>query len=876
MPRELVVLPDLFVDGWSGTDTPKVFPRTTWEAACEPQATDAMVAPYLVPGDAHQPRLNKAALSKLRDLGQEPELHWVFLDFDRPGHTPWPSLGEASLALALALAAVHPTLPGAGGYTSRAGLRLVWHLDPPLPCSLAQSFLAPLLAEVADLLPDLEADEVSTRWTTLYRTPRARRDGEVLEAYIHQPGDSLDPYTLAEGRGWKLASEADADEADYGDAPAGPLDLTFDQWKAAWAHPYLKSAGPIPEEAGHRYPKLRSILADVARAGEVTDAHQLVSYVWDSVENTPGLTIAQAWKLACWVAHQEAKAALERAKEEEGGPPEDIPEPSLAAWAEVRRHFRGRDRRLFERLSDGVALHPQPTRLEEATLHALRVLAEKARVPTATELYAFVRRSNAAGAPNSPTEPELWERCLRAVEAASIGDDNEAARVIFCEDTPLTIKQVGKGGALFQLDTTSVPPRYVRSDATALYLHFDRYTRPNLPFEAEYPTNMPLPQLLRLYGRTVEKVVYTSGQEGTVYDRAANYISQGVHRLASARAQYHSDIDTYLRLLGASDWDGFSKWLAGVTYSSQWCLPALYLVGPPSAGKSLLAAGIASLWASSPVDYDRLGDFNGSLLQSPLLHADEGITGNSRDEGADANRFRNYVANTQHELNAKHQQPAYLHAALRVLVTANDGHGIPFKKALGQDGINAITQRILYVEADPAVVQYLEGLGGRAGITHWIGSNAQPGAFAEHLLWMRDHVNLERRGRFLVEGKPTAWHRTFVADQGYKPAVLSVIASLLKHQQGNRGMDLAVRADPEGRVVWVHHSAVFEHWDGKADTRRPKASLVKETVEMLATGEAKQIRVGTRRPRCYPIPFTAFVDAAILEWGDFGFVEGEE
>lgn len=879
MSRQIVVLPSLQVKGWDGTDFDgvSVYPRSTWEDFASPQPSDAMAVTYLVPGDDVQPRLNAAALDTLASLGQTPEVHWVFLDFDRPGHEPWPDPAQAALALYSALDRV--TIPGGGGYTTRAGLRLVWALSTPLPATLANSFLEAFLAEVADALPDLEPDPVSARWTQLFRTPLAARDGvpaDPTRVFIQEPGQAVDPYDLAEARGWALTSEAGSAAARVSDRPSSPVDLSFEQWKAAWAHPGLKVGTPIPEEGGHRYPRLRSILASIAKAGDITDPLVLVSYVWDSVENTPGLTLDDAWRLASWVAAQQEQDQERRATVDTSQPPEAPEPPSLEEWAEIRRYFRGRDRRYYEKLADGIALNHQASRLHETTWHVIRVLAEKAQVPSAADIYAFVWPSVQAAAPDGPRPEEVWEKCHQAVKAATLGDDNEAARVIFCQDYPLTIKQVGKGGALFQLDTTAQPYCYRRTDSQSIYLHFDQYTRPNLPFEAEYATTMDMAQILRGYGRTVEKVVYTSGQEGTVYDRAADYISQGVHTLQAHTPRYHEEVDTYLRMLGASDPEAFLDWCAAVTYTASENLAALYIKGPPGAGKSLLAAGLASLWGTNAADYNQVqGDFNGALLDSPILHADEGVSPDPHNEAQAADKFRNYVANSQHAINAKYAQPAFLQAALRVLITCNDDHGLPFKKALGQDGIDAIVQRVLYLEADPATPDYLNSLGGRGGLRDWVKPNGQPGVFAEHLLWLKENRELKGGGRFLVEGKPTAWHRSFAADQGYKPAVLTVIATLTGHVNADRGQEVAVRPDPEEGVIWVHHSAVYEHWK-YTDVRRPKPALVKETVAMLAGPGRKQYRIGGKPKWLIPIPFSAFVDSAVLEWGDHGFTEPED
>ena len=871
MAREIVVLPHLRVRGWDGgeVDDLKMYQRVSWEAFCSEQKTDAMAVGYLVPGEDKQPRLNRAALDALRAHGQEPELHWAFFDLDRPNHEPWADPTQATVSLYTLL----PSLPpGAGGYTTRAGLRVVWPLDPPLPASLAQSFLRPM-TELIGENTELEVDPASVEWTRLFRTPRANRDGTTLPSVVQEPTTPLNPYEFSKEKGWTLSSDNQGSATfDDADLPDAPVDLSFDQWKAAWAHPYLKVGSPIPEEGGHHYPVLRRILSSIARAG-ITDPLVLLSYVWDSVQNTPGLELAETWRLCLWFAAQEEHKTKPETTDPDV-PPQQVTRPTREEWAAIRPYFRGRDRTLFERLADGVKLSNQNDRLAEITFHAIRVLAEKAGVNDANEIYRFVHASMEAAAPKGPLPTAVWKRALEAVDVAALGDDNEAARILFIQEHPLTIKQVGKGGGLFQLDTTVSPYRYRPTDSQSIYLHFDRLTQPNLPFEAEYPSAMPLQQILRTYGRTVDRVVYTSGQDGTIYSRAGNDISQGVHTVEARTAKFHEDIAGLLELLGGDNPDLLLDWLAALTYTSTEPTAALYIEGPPGCGKSLLAIACASVFGSAPTDYNKVqGGFNGALLANPLLLADEGITVDNYSEASAAEQFRSYVANTTHAINAKFAAPAELHGALRVVITANDEHGLPFKKALGKDGIEAITSRVLYLKADPQARAYLTKLGGRRGIRDWISSNSQPGRFAEHILWLRDNRQLESGRRFLVEGRPTAWHRTFAASQGYKPAVLAVTAGIAKALETTPLPNIYVRCDTQAKVLWVHHGSIYDLWAKYADVRRPKPAQVGETVRMLAGGPSKQIRFDKRK-WCYPIPFQAFVDAQVLEWGDLGFEEG--
>tara|TARA_Y100000356_G_C10999402_1_gene152570 strand:+ start:71 stop:439 length:369 start_codon:yes stop_codon:yes gene_type:complete len=120
----------------------------------------------------------------------------------------------------------------------------------------------------------------------------------------------------------------------------------------------------------------------------------------------------------------------------------------------------------------------------------------------------------------------------------------------------------------------------------------------------------------------------------------------------------------------------------------------------------------------------------------------------------------------------------------------------------------------------------------------------------------------------------TSWHRQFVADQGYKPAVLTVVSKLIAITQSNyASSNVWVKPEQEEGLVWINAQAVYEHWENFAGISRPKATTIANTVKMLATGECKQLRFGDVRKRCYPIKFSSFVDAMICEWGDYGYTK---
>lgn len=862
MSWPLVVVPRLRTPSWDGGDPADAvsFPLVSWEEFAAPLDTDALAAPYLVRGEDQVPRLGKAAPAALEPLGVRVVLAWAFVDLDRDPHEAWPDLTQGAVALLSLLS--NPDLPpGAGGYVTPRGLRLVWPLEPALPVALARSWLAAFLAalpEVEGLTVDLHGVE----WHRLYYTPRCTRDGVQLDPVVVRPTAALDPYAF----GFDLVPDEDGEAAGpTPDMPQAPEVLTYEQWRAAWVHPDLRAGKPVPADAeGHRYPVMRRWLADVAETGAITDPVVLMSMAWRTTENTPGLELPAVWKLAAWAASTVGvKAASERAQREEDGTEDERP-PAPAtvapdAWAAMRRKLQGAEARLLDVMRAGLPIASDEGRARAVLLRMANALVER-NVTDPHLLYGFVAVSaQAAGVPAD----EVWERCREA--AAAFVASDEAGKRVFLSQYPLTIKQVGSGGALFQLDTTVSPYVYRSTDQQLIYQHFDKWTAANLPFEAEYPSSLPLSNILRMYGASVDKVVYKSGQHGTEYDAVASVISQGVHQLSSAEPVYHDDINTWLCLLGESDPERMLDWCAALTFTPSDTVGALYLEGQPGCGKTFFATCCASLWSSAAVSFESVsGEFQGGLLDSPVLLVDEKLS-TAHGPGA-ADKFRSLVGNRQHTINPKFGQPAELFGCFRLVIAANDANGLPFREALGADGIDAITQRVVHLTCSREAKDYLEG----CDRTGWLGDLGGPGKVAQHLLWLRDNRPLTRAGRFLVAGVPTEWHRRFTADQGYKPAVMAVISHLVSvvRKGGTQAATLLVRSEPDKEVVWVWPDTVFRNWGlANIEVRRPKANIIYETLEMLSArweGQAPEWTGDPRQPgEWIPVPYAVFDDARI-------------
>jgi len=873
---------------WAGIGTAdglpmgEVFtPSTLYEA----QETDAMLVAYIGGDGGPTPRLAKGALSTLIDVGEEPLLTGLFFDIDNPAHAPWESLEQASQALSEALNLLDVAddegfPPEAwGGYTTRAGLRVYTILNTNIPVSKANHLLR-VAGEYLTRTWDgaFVVDEACYQWTRLFRMPRATRDGVLLDPVWLAP---LEPLSILPDILARLEVERGTPALDA-DMPGDYEELTLEEWVAAADyHAVLRRGMPLPEDhAGSTYGTLKTWLAHIANRGRITEPEKLISYVWRSVESTPGRDLHEAWRLCTWVCGEQL--AEEGEEHPENAPILTSATVTIDEWEAVRAAFKGHDAKLLQRLIDGRTLAASKTQHEDKALHAARLLAE-AGVHNPADIYRMMWAS--VSKQKAPLPPVMWAACCKAADnekdRARLHDDDAAMAEIYTATNPLTVHLVG-GGKLWQLNTLTEPPSYIPTDQVSLSLHYEKFTAPGLPFEAEYSDpRRRFPEILCQYGATVNKLAYVSGMQGCVYDpRDTGMMLEGVHHLVPCEALYHEDIDTWLRLIGGDSADLLLDWLAAVTYTPNEPLCALYIDGSPGDGKSLLARGIASLWGGRHTDYDQAAaGFNAKLLDCPLVFADEGITVGKWDDHRASEFFRNLVSGQSHAIRGLYREAVDLRGCVRVLICANDEDGIPFRKALGQDGLEAIVQRVMYIRSprcddggeplgEPG--RFIASKGGRAYVTRpgaaWVREDDRPGRIAEHLHWLRENRRIKRGGRFLVEGVRNAWHNQFVAEQGYKPTVLQVVDYMLrKLDAGAPGVAGFVLRDDDEEIVWVHHASVMDNWRTVSDVRIPKPNVVLKTLKQMASGDTKLKSVNGKQVRCWPIPFQAFRDSAVWE-----------
>jgi hypothetical protein len=869
MDYHIAVLPSLHAKGWGGVGgyegcglVEQYGVRRFFEA----QRTDAMAVGYLVPGSQVFPRLNKGAEGVLKQAGAEPLLHWAIFDIDNKDHTPHDNLQAATDSLERALDCLPEVLQDAAtGYTTRAGLRLMFKLDPPLPVTKANSFLR----QLGDTLP-LDVDPASYEWTRLFRLPRAKRDGRVLEAYWDtealEDGATLDPLSL----GFNLEEHLN-EPTQNEQRPECPEDLTWQDLAHASDMEWALRGEPVPpDDSGSSYGTARTALARIAHRGKYDDPHTLAAFLWESVLSTTSssLDLDELWKLAEWVAQKQAEANDQERRDQKA----QAPQPGTVSpeeWGVIRRALRGKFSKYCDRLRDGTVLTTNRDSREPTTYAVLRRLVIQTELPADTiyrVAYLSVQKQRA------PLLEEVWERVQAMVQDEREDMASEdATRTAFCTQFPLLVKAVDSG-RMFHLDTTQQPYCYRVTDNDLLQHDLSRFCQA-VPFDVSY-AGLRTADILDRYGSRADRTIMVSGRRDVTFSPSKATVAVGVHALdRTIEPTKHADVLEWLNLLGGTDPEGLLDWLSCVAYTTDTPLCSLYIQGGSGAGKSLLAKGVASLWASAPVDYNAAmsGEFNGEMSECPLLVADEGIRVARRDEEGASQKFRSVVASTAHYVNAKYHKPTVLYGAMRVMVFANNDQGIPFRESLGEHGIQAIVERVLHITTGKAAAEYLRAIPAGEISSLWAPADGTPGKISETLAWLKDNRKVDRQpgARFLVMGKETEWHRGFTANQGIKPDVLRAISALVKARISNTIVpdEAYIKNDQDAKVVWVSLEAPVLAWKHARSNINPNPKTIHSTVKDLAQGDPSRMYFNNRSVRrtMYPIPYSAFYAANIWE-----------
>ena len=387
--------------------------------------------------------------------------------------------------------------------------------------------------------------------------------------------------------------------------------------------------------------------------------------------------------------------------------------------------------------------------------------------------------------------------------------------------------------------------------ATALPAEL-RDRQPALPRHKKGGAPIMAPTVMDRWGAVAEHKVAVMGTHLTRYAPQDATLFLKACPMRDTPAKYHARINQWLHLIGGEATSKLLDWLATCTDLTR-PTAALYLRGPRGCGKSLFGEALSRLWADAPVTFETALDrFNqDALTRCPVVYLGEGLgwLSDGRKAGISA-AFRRLIGETNHRIEAKYEGTGTLIGAPRLIIAANNDDALPLGAHHTRDDIEAITQRILYLQVKPEAARYLHDLGGWDVTRHWVDGRE----FAEHVVWLTQNRQVDTSGRFLVEGVETPYHRSLVLKAGINTQVLGALCEAVAPVKG-RSLTGGIFVHDQDTVM-VNVTDLHRAWkpltqeDGPAPTRSALAKAVKDLSD---SDTSVTVRRHGRAARYWPI-----------------------
>lgn len=851
------------------------------DQAWGPLPTDAHAVAYLPSRGDSYPRLGKT--SQDWAMAQGIQLHWLMFDIDNPSHQPWESEELAQSALNGALDILPLAFRDfAGGYTTRAGYRICLHLGKPVELDVAGHLLEyigeVLLAEVGIIV-----DAQCYQWNRLFRMPQVVRDGKAMTAFCEEP--ETFPHDIHQALGLTPEAKSVAAPID-GECPTKPMDIPDYIWRRNILFPEVTRGDALfaSDGDGSIFRAARSAMAHIASQASIVDPTVLISCLWNSLLAS-GREPDEFWRFACWVCAQEAEkvATVEEKPTWSLAAPESSTLPKVSeSWKKAAKAAAARAGKdylveCYRLLAKGYPISvPRVTPFQ--ALQKL-IIGSFAPTPLAEDprtVYAFCLASfRETTAVRLEKEQDLWEVCLEAAEIAWAARMEKQKGVDAIKEVdelrsswPLLLTN---GQHYFALDARCGNGEYTYLNVGAEQAVVTmRLMQRNLPIDLDNVTLGPKGGLntasavLDKVGGMVDSVAYRSGLTSARFTNNRRNLELPCHRLADVKPEYNAQVEKWMQLLAGDQYRRLCRWVAVAHKTADNPVACLYLQGNPGCGKSLFFHALEGRWEGPRGDYNQITNatHQTGLLQSPLLVADEGVNIKKFSGGPSSASatFRSLTANFSHTVEEKYKSPAQVNAYFRVGVTANNSDGLPFRETLGKAGIDAIVERVVWIGVAQAAGDYLRELFADPAVKKaWV----HGGAITRHFVWLAESLDVEPDGRFLVSGEVTDWHRKFVRNQGIKPEVSLVLASIAKDlMQGPRRFLRGAYATPDG--IHVLHRKVMETWQ---DMSPPRHTVLTRALDSLADDVTRRSDDGQRPGnRCfYRVPWQTVFDSGELD-----------
>jgi hypothetical protein len=526
---------------------------------------------------------------------------------------------------------------------------------------------------------------------------------------------------------------------------------------------------------------------------------------------------------------------------------EDFPEtePQPATRGEMGRVA---DRQFYSAMASGQPIaQPGTGQMHDSMMRAAASIVST--YDTNDPLLPFRFLLPSARAADYP-ESELWAQCVwcckvhdgsKQLEQKHYGDiRHEASEAMKCAEAKVAQHLI--------LATRSKTDYYVYNEehrgwdqpigSTTLLANKLATGCPTL---FRMPSNVPANIVLQNHATIVDYTIASYIRDSIEYDPILGAVYEPCAPVdPRVRPEFNADIDGWLRALFASELEKCLDWLATLTRLDRPTC-ALYIKASPDVGKGLFSTGLARIWGAAPSKYEELlRNFQDGLMQCPLILADESVPEDPFNKN-DSSVFRRAIGTGRQKIFVKHRAPITLEGFPRILITANNSDAIKIRDALEPADLEAIKQRVGYVETGTEAGDYLKSLAHTRNLAvqdmvePWISSHQ----LANHVMWLSENRQVTPGDRFLVEGWSSSLTDKMAIKFGIAPILGKFIVKVIRDKmRAVRGVKYG-----DGQIL-VNVDYVLDSWKHVMGTgsRPPYEQTLMKALQVLSDGKRVAMR----------------------------------
>lgn len=341
------------------------------------------------------------------------------------------------------------------------------------------------------------------------------------------------------------------------------------------------------------------------------------------------------------------------------------------------------------------------------------------------------------------------------------------------------------------------------------------------------------------YGTRIEKVVADLGASAPYFDPDTRTLYEAPCPMRPIEPRFDAAVDQWMRHFAGENYDKFVAWMAGVPEVRE-PTAVLFIKAQRGSGKTMLMNGLGRLWLAPGQDppevVDTMAtsarDYNDAMLRCPLTVADENFPPNRSAE------LRRFMQARSHTLRRKFLPVASVFGTVRVIIAANNTNLLKIREVLTVDDVEAIGERILFLQPGPEAREYLLSLGDRPRA--WVDQDI----LAAHCRWLHQNHHYQKGSRFLVEGQQGSLHRSIAISTSVSSAVCEWVARFLRDPNKALQCDVPTVMVRDEEIL-VSPSGLSQYWDLYTTNFKPAPELrdVSTALQAITLRDRRVVKV---------------------------------